>query len=42
MFEAFQITLVVLLVSSSLALVFRQCVLYSRWRKEKNNSRRKP
>ena len=41
MFEAMQITLVVLLVASSLALVWRQAVLYSRWRKEKTNSRPK-
>ena len=38
MFEAMQITLVVLLLSSSLALVLRTAMLYFRWRKEKPTS----
>ena len=42
MFEAMQIILVTLLLSSSLALVLRTAVLYSRWRKGKTNSRPKP
>ena len=42
MFEAMQITLVVLLVLPTLALVLRTAVLYSRWRKEKTTSRPKP
>ena len=41
MFEAIQIILVIVLVSASLALVWRQAVLYSRWRKGKTNSRPK-
>ena len=42
MFEAFQLTLIVMIVLTTLGLVWRQCVLYSRWKKEKPNSRPKP
>ncbi len=38
MYEAFQLILIVLLLSSSLALVCRQGFLYFRWKKEKPSS----
>ena len=38
MFDVLQITLIVLLLSSSLALVCRQGMLYFRWKKEKPSS----
>ena len=42
MFEALQLTLIILLVSTSVALVCRRTVLYLRWRKEKATSRSRP
>ena len=42
MFQAFQITLIILIVLPTLGLVWRQCVLYSRWKKENPNSPPKP
>lgn len=42
MFEALQITLIILIVLPTLGLVWRQCVLHSRWKKENPNSRPKP
>ena len=42
MFEALQLTLIILLLSASLALVLRRAVLYFRWRKEKTTSRPEP
>ena len=42
MFQAFQITLIILIVLPTLGLVWRQCVLYSRRKKENPNSRPKP
>ena len=38
MYEAFQLILIILLVSASLALICRQGMLYFRWKKEKPSS----
>ena len=42
MFQAFQITLIILIVLPTLGLVWRQCVLYSRRKKENPKSHPKP
>ena len=42
MFQAFQITMIVLVALPTLSLVWKQCVLHSRRKKKKPNFHPKP